>query len=117
MAFNELLAERVELELRQQSAAISEIKKMFGGLCFMVDQKMCIGVVKDQLMVRLDPEEYEEMLSRDGCEPMNFTGRTMKGFVFVNSEGYDLDEDLAFWVDRALAYNPKAKASAKRKKK
>ena len=89
---------------------------MMGGLCSMVDDKMCIGVDKSRLMVRLDPEIYQESLNRNGCIPMDFTGRPMKGFVFVEPEGFDQDEDLQHWVEVALDFNPRAKASKKRKK-
>ncbi len=80
----------------------------------MVDEKMCIGVVKDSLMARIDPEKYNEALSKKGCREMDFTGRSMKGFVFVGPEGVDLEEDLGYWTDLCLEFNPKAKASKKK---
>ncbi len=86
-----------------------------GGLCYMVDDKMCVGVEKSRLMVRLDPQIYEDSLTRKGCVPMDFTGRPMTGFVFVEAEGMDQDRDLEYWVQVALEFNPKAKASKKRK--
>lgn len=110
MPYNEHLADRVRDELTAQRASFHELK-MMGGLCFMVDDKMCIGVVGDQLMARIDPEIYNEALSREGASEMNFTGRPMKGFVFVNEEGTDMDNDLAYWVEQCLDFNPKAKSS------
>lgn len=85
-----------------------------GGLTFMVDDKMCVGIVKENLMARIDPEFYEEAMTIDGCGPMDFTNRPMKGFVFISPEGVDMEEDLEFWVDKALEYNPKAKSSKKK---
>lgn len=82
----------------------------------MVDDKMCLGVTGDNLMVRLAPEIYDASLKRKGCQPMDFTGRPMKGFVFVTSDGCDLDDDLDHWVEVALEFNPRAKASKRRKK-
>lgn len=92
-----------------------EMKRMFGGTCFMVHDKMCVGVTKSRLMVRLDPEVEEEALSRPGCEPMAFTGRRMKGFVFVHAEGTSEDDLLASWLDLALDFNPRARISKKRR--
>ena len=87
---------------------------MMGGLCFLVSGKMCVGVEKERLMVRLDPDIYETSLERKGCTPMDFTGRPMRGFVFVNAEGNASDRELASWLDLALEFNPRAKASKKR---
>jgi len=87
---------------------------MMGGLCFMVDDKMCVGIIKNNLMARVAPETYEQVLTLTGCHPMDFTGRPMKGFVFVTPDGVDLDEDLETWVQRCLDYNPKAKSSKKK---
>jgi hypothetical protein len=81
----------------------------------MVDDKMCIGVQEDNLMARIDPEIYDEALTREGCREMDFTGRPMKGFVFVDSRGYDLDSDLDSWVQLCLEFNPMAKSSKKKK--
>jgi len=80
----------------------------------MVDDKMCAGVIKDKMMARIAPEIYEESLSKKGCHEMDFTKRPMKGFVFVEPEGTDLDNDLEYWVDLCLEFNPRAKSSKKR---
>ena len=82
----------------------------------MVDEKMCVGIVKNELMARIDPEIYDEALSKKGCKEMNFTGRPMKGFVFVEPEAIDLDTDLDYWIDLCLDFNPKAKSSKKKSK-
>ncbi len=113
MAYSELLADRVRQVLNERKIP-SEEKKMMGGLCFMVDDKMCVGIVGEELMARIDPDIYEEALSKPGCKEMNFTGRPMKGFVFVEAEGTDMDDDLDYWVELCLDFNPRAKSSKKK---
>lgn len=95
-----------------------EAKRMIGGLCFMVNGKMCVGVEKNRLMARVGPEAYayDDALPRKGCRPMDFTGRPMRGFVFVENDGFASDDDLAFWLELALAHNPRAHGSAKKKR-
>ncbi len=77
MAYDEELADRVRRIFADRNVAVEE-KRMMGGLCFMVDGKMCVGVEKDRLMARIDPEIYEESLGRKGCVPMDFTGKPMR---------------------------------------
>ncbi len=113
MAYDEYLADRIGMVLKENHTAFEE-KKMMGGLCFMVDDKMCIGVVNDRLMARIDPEIYQQSLRIEGCHEMNFTGRSMKGFVFVEAEAIDSDKDLEYWVKLCLDFNPRAKRSKKR---
>jgi hypothetical protein len=72
---------------------------------------------KERLMVRLDPHSYEQALQRQGCVPMDFTGRPMRGFVFVNATGYATERDLAAWMELALAFDPKAKSPKQRTKR
>lgn len=115
MPFSEVLADRTR-EIISLTHTDVEEKKMFGGLCFMVNEKMCVGVVKERLMVRLDPEIYEEVLESGECEPMDFTGKSMKGFVFVDSFALITKQKLQYWVNLALDYNKKAKKSKKSKK-
>jgi len=86
----------------------------------MVNDKMCVGVDKDRkldvdrLMVRVGPDVYEEALQMKGARNMDFTGKPMKGFVFVGPEGFDTDSDLEKWLEMALAYNPFAKSSKRK---
>ncbi len=115
MAYDEYLAERIKIVLMQKHVSFFE-KRMMGGLTFMVDDKMCVGVVKNNLMARIDPEVYKEALLKKGCREMDFTGRPMKGFVFIDPEGNDTEEELGYWIQLALDYNPKAKSSKNRKK-
>ena len=115
MAYNEKLADRVR-ELIATNHKNVEEKPMFGGLCFMVNNKMCVGVEKDRMMVRLDPTKYEEVMELEGCNPMDFTGKVMKGFVFVDVEALATKKKLEYWIRLALEYNKVAKASKKKKK-
>jgi TfoX/Sxy family transcriptional regulator of competence genes len=113
MAYDEYLADRIRQGLAELHVTAVE-KKMMGGLCFMVDDKMCAGIVGDTLMARIDPALYPQALTRPGAREMDFTGRPMKGFVFVEPEGIDEDADLLSWLQLCLDYNPRAKASRKR---
>ena len=115
MAYNEKLADMTR-ELIARSHKNVEEKTMFGGLCFMVNDKMCVGVEKERLMVRLDPVRYDEVIEMQGCKPMDFTGRVMKGYVFVDAAVLNTKKRLEFWVNLALEYNKIAKASKKKKK-
>ena len=113
MAYSEQLAEKIRDAFRHVPSV--EEKKMMGGLTFMVNGKMCVGVSKDDLMVRLDPTAYDTALKKKGCREMNFTGKPMKGFVFVSLEGTSNEKDFNYWIDLALDFNKKAKAYKKRK--
>ena len=99
-----------------ETHSITEEKKMFGGVCFMVNDKMCMGLAKDKLMVRFDPERYEEVMERDDAEPMDFTGKAMKGYAFVDPGNLKTRRQLGFWVGLALAYNAAAPLSKKKSK-
>lgn len=113
MAYNEKLAGRVR-EIISFTHKISEEKKMFGGLCFMVNDKMCVGVEKERLMVRLDPERYDEVMEKEGCKPMDFTGKIMKGYVFVDADVLTTKRKLDYWIQLALDFNKVARASKKK---
>jgi len=112
--FNEYLADRIRFVLEEKKTHFME-KKMMGGLAFMVNDKMCVGIIKNDLMARIDPEIYEEALNKKGVREMDFTKRPMKGWIYVSPEGIDMDEDLSNWIHLALDFNPKAKSSKKRK--
>ena len=114
MAYNEKLANQVR-ELIAFTHTNVEEKKMFSGLCFMVNDKMCIGVEKERLMVRLDPAVYDEVMEKEGCTAMDFTGKVMKGYVFVSADAVSTKKKLEYWVKLALEYNKIAKASKKKK--
>ena len=83
----------------------------------MVNDKMALGVEQERLMVRLDPLKYEEVMEKEGCKPMDFTGKIMKGFVFVDADVLTTKKKLGYWVQLALKYNKIAKARKKTTKK
>jgi len=113
MAYNEELANRTrELLIAQRKV---EEKKMMGGLTFMVNNKMCVGILGYDLMARINPDVYESALEERGCREMDFTGRPMKGFVFVGPEGTKTKNNLEYWINLALDFNKKAKSSRKKK--
>jgi len=115
MAYDEHLADRVRQSFIKNHINFEE-KRMMGGLTFMVDDKMCTGIMGDELMARIDPEIYDQVVQKEGCKPMDFTGRVMKGFVLVEPVGIDRDEDLEYWLNLCLDYNPRAKSSKKTRK-
>jgi TfoX/Sxy family transcriptional regulator of competence genes len=102
MAYDEGLAERIRERLDEQSG-LSE-KRMFGGLAFLVGGNMAVGIVKDELMVRVGPAAYDAALAEPHARPMDFTKRPMKGFVFVAPDGFDDDADLSRWLERGLRF-------------
>jgi len=102
MAYDEDMAYRIREALAAQSGVTE--KKMFGGLTFMVNGHMCCGLAKGDLMVRVGPKQYEEALAQPHAREMNFTGRPMKGMIYVDPDGYHTDEELHAWVDRGLAF-------------
>ena len=103
MAFDEGLAER----LREQFGGRHDVaeKRMFGGLAFMVRGHMCVGILGDTLMARVGPVEDEAALREPQVRPMDFTGRPMKGYVYVAPAGFEEDAALAGWVARCLRFN------------
>lgn len=102
MAYRELLAERVRVALAAKEPY--EEKKMFGDVAFLIRGKMVCGIVKDDLLVRVTELRYQAALAGPHCREMNFTGRLMKGFLFVVPEGVDSDKALDAWLDMAVEY-------------
>ena len=113
MAYDEHLAERIGRSLKHKHISFEE-KRMFGGIAYMVKDKMCVGIIKESLMVRINPELHEASLKKKGCRVMDFTGRVMKGFVIIDPEGIDKDKELDYWIGLALEYNKIAKSSKKK---
>ncbi len=109
MAYNDYLVERVRQRLK--NANVTEEKKMMGGYVFMVNQKMCVGVDidkttgKDRLMVRVGKASHDQLIFQKGSREMDFTGKVMRGFLFIDPEGFDFDDDLDFWIEKALEFN------------
>ena len=102
MAFDEGLAERIR-ELTADEPGMSE-RKMFGGLAFLHEGNMCFGVLGSELMVRVGPDAYESALSLPHAREMDFTGRSMRGLVYVAEAGIGEDEELRAWLDRGLDF-------------
>jgi TfoX/Sxy family transcriptional regulator of competence genes len=102
MAYDKLLEERLSrlLNLHEEVS----IKKMFGGMCFMYKNKMAVGIVGDQLMVRVVEEKIEEELAKEHVSPMDFTGRPLKGFLYVNQEAVLQDRELRYYIELGLEH-------------
>ena len=113
MAYSEKLATRI----RGRLADLPNIKEkeMMGGLTFMFNDKMCIGIIKDELMCRINPDIYEAVLEKKGCRPMDFTGRPMKGWIIIDEHGMKNKKDFDYWIGLALDFNKKAKHYKKKK--
>lgn len=114
MAYNEKLANRV----REALAELPDVeeKKMFRGITFMVNGKMCVSVGDTELMCRIDPDIHETVMETKPCREMIHGGRTMKGFLFVHEEAIKTKKEFNYWINLSLSFNKKAKASPKRKK-
>lgn len=82
----------------------------------MVNEKMCVGVESERLMVRFDPELQDEIMEKEGCKPMDFTGKIMKGYAFVDVNVLNSPKKLEYWINLALDYNQHAKQSKEKKK-
>lgn len=102
MSYSEAVADRVRQMISTRDG-LSE-RKMFGGLCLMVNGNMFAGVVGDELMLRVGIDSFEELLARPGARPMDFTGRPMKGYLYVAPDGFQSDDDLAAWIAAALGF-------------
>src|ERR1700741_5315050 len=112
MAYSEKMADRI----RESIAHISNVeeKQMFGGVCFMVNGKMCVGVVKEEMMCRINPEMDATVLEMQGCRQMDFTGKKMKGYVFVSEEGLKTKKQFDYFIDLSLEFNTLAKPAKKK---
>jgi len=114
MAYDERLAERIRAHLEGQRGVAE--KKMFGGLCFLVGGHMACGIVKDTLMVRVGPEAYDAALARPHAREMSFTGRPLRGMVYVAPEGLRRASQLAGWVDQGVDHVRSLPAKSVRKR-
>src|SRR5215472_13111322 len=111
MVLNEVLTGRV----RDALAGVSKVeeKKMFGGIAFMVNKKMCVTVRDARIMCRVDPASTESLTTQKGCRVMAMKGREYPGYVTVDENVLKTKKDLDYWVGLALDFNARAKASAK----
>lgn len=114
MAYNEYLANRVREKFVELPNVIE--KEMMGGLTFMYNDKMCVGIIKDELMCRIDPELHETVIEKVGCRTMDFTKRPMKGYIMIDQSGMKSQIDFDYWINLALNFNKNAKSSKKIKK-
>jgi TfoX/Sxy family transcriptional regulator of competence genes len=115
MAYDEKLADRI----RERLADVPRVeeKPMMGGLTFMVNGKMCVGIIKDELMCRIDRELHEASVEKTGCRTMDFTNRPMLGYVLIDESGMKSKKDFDYWINLSLDFNKRAKASKKPKSK
>jgi hypothetical protein len=102
MTYDEKLAIRIRESLKGKRN-ITE-KKMFGGLAFLLGSKMFCGIINDDLVVRTGPQNYEKALARPHARKMDFTGRPMKGFVYVGPTGYKTSKGLSEWICLGMDY-------------
>ena len=114
MAYNEKLTNR----LREALSDVSNVeeKRMFSGITFMVNGKMCISAGDDRIMCRIDPAIHDEVLKKKGVRTVMMKGREYKGYVYVNEESIKTKKELDYWVGLSLDFNKKAKASKSAKK-
>ena len=111
--YSETLAKRV----RQRFAKLPNVeeKEMMGGLTFMFNDKMCVGIIKDELMCRIDPALHDSCIEKTGCRTMDFTKRPMQGYIMIDADGMRTQKDFDYWMDLAIDFNKKAKSSKKKK--
>lgn len=114
MAYNEKLTNRIRESLAHLPKV--EEKKMFRGVAFMVNGKMCVTVCDDEIMCRIDPAIHEEAIQKKGCRTLKMKEREYKGYVYVNENNIKTKKDLDYWVGLALDFNKRAKTSKKPKK-
>jgi TfoX/Sxy family transcriptional regulator of competence genes len=114
MPFNEKIADKI----REALIGVKNLteKKMFGGIAFMVNDKMCVGVDKDAIMLRCEPEMTEELLSKKGARAFDLTGKPMKGWLLIGEEGTKNKKDFDFWIKIAIEANKKATIPKTKKK-
>ncbi len=112
MAYSEKLANKV----REKFVELKKVeeKEMMGGLTFMYKGKMCVGIIKDELMCRIDPSLHEESVEKQGCRTMDFTKRPMKGYIMIDETGMKSKKDFDHWIGLALDFNKHAKSSKKK---
>ncbi len=111
MAINEKLTNRVR-ELLGDVNKVDE-KKMFSGIAFMVDDKLCIAVRNDNIMLRIDSFIHDKLVEQPGCSSMIMKGKDLKGYVVVDESVLGTKKQLSYWINLALDYNPKAQSSKK----
>lgn len=114
MAYSEKLAERISGLLRTHTGLV--IKKMFGGICYMLKDKMIAGIVENKLMIRCMKEDYDTLLKKPHAGEMTFTGKPMKGFLYVAPSGIRTDKQLQKWLDVGIEFAHKSPPKKKKAK-
>ena len=102
MAYDEGVAQRLREVLGEEDGVVE--KRMFGGIAFMLHGNMCCGVVGEELMVRVGPKAHDDALAEPHARPMDFTGRPMRGMIYVGVRGFESDADLEAWVARGASF-------------
>jgi TfoX N-terminal domain len=115
MTYDTKLTDRIRDYLMQFPKLKVEEKKMFRGLTFMVNGKMCISVSRENLMCRFDPGLQEEVAEKNGFQAMIMKGKEYKGYCYINPIGFKSKKDFEFWINLCLDYNEFAKSSKKNK--
>ena len=112
MPYDEKLANRI----RERFAGLDNVeeKEMMGGLTFMYNNKMCVGIIKDELMCRIDPSIHEAAVGKPGCRTMDFTKRPMMAYIMIDETGMKSKKDFDYWINLSLDFNKKAKSSKKK---
>lgn len=122
MAYDEFIADRIRRALKELGTRTTEMK-MMGGLLFKMNEKMLCGIHIDKkygdtlLMARIGQDVYDRELKKEETLPMDFAGRPMRGYIFVTPDGLDMENDLKYWLQLCIDFNPLAKASASKKRK
>lgn len=110
MAYDQYLGDRINQILQSKNVNYYD-KKMMGGLVFMINNKMCCGIHLDKkygdslLMAKIGEVAYQKEIKKEICLPMDFTGRPMKGFIFITPQGFDMKRDLEYWIDKVIEFN------------
>jgi hypothetical protein len=115
MPYNEKLADRIRKYLQRFPSLEVEEKKMFRGLTFMVNGKMCISVSGENLMCRFDPVDHQAVAEKEGFKKMIMRGNECRGYCYVAPVGFSEKRDFEYWVNLCLAYNETARSSKKGK--
>ena len=111
---DDALASRVRAALGRHTVDVEE-KRMFGGIAFMVQGKMCVSARRDRIMCRIDPAKHDSAVERKGCRTVVMKGREYRGYVHVDADVVKSQRDLDYWIDLSLDYNGKAKASSRKR--
>ncbi len=114
MPYSEILAKRISKLLMHPKGLVE--KKMFGGICYMLKNKMMAGIAKNKLMIRCMPDEYEKLLKKPHAGEMDFTGKPLKGFLYIADLGIKTDKQLQYWLDVGIEYALKSPPKKKIKK-